>query len=141
LNGLDAHAAQSTWHPPLNFIADAMAQQRGAQRREHRNPARTRVRLAGEYDRQLATLTTHQVQNTNAGVNGDHIRRQVFRIGDAGTLELRCQLVKVLLITRYSRSRGDQLSQSRCIGSTDDNGTISHGRLLEKRRSRPRSFD
>jgi hypothetical protein len=74
------HAARD---PPVDLLADAEAEQRGGDRRQHRYPAGAGVGLAWEDDPDRAPRAGRDVLVGHLAVHGDHVGGHVA-LGDDG---------------------------------------------------------
>jgi hypothetical protein len=63
-------------------------------------------------------------------VHGDHIARYPLGLENERTLELITQSVQVVPVSLEASLGRKNPAQLRCIGFSNDNGTIPHRRLL-----------
>jgi len=94
----DEQAPHPAGHSPLHLVAFAVPEQRGAERRQHRDPARGDIGLRRQHQRVCVFAARDDVAHAHACVHGDHVGGDFIREAHDRTLQLGLELVQVLLV-------------------------------------------
>jgi len=94
----DEQAPHPAGHAPLHFVALAVAEQRGAERRQHRDPTRGDIGFRRQHQRVFVFAARGDVAHAHARVHGDHVGGDFVCEAHDRTLQLGLELVQVLLV-------------------------------------------